>query len=162
MSSDAIRIPALLVLAALLVAAAPARAQTDWAVGDRVEVDVNMASDPAYESWKAGTITGIQVWQGQVSGIFVRTDDGLEVTSAARFMRPGPPAPAAAGTGPGTAPAGGSTGAVATAAAPAGSTTPAGGPPADPGSGNCRVGTRVTDREGRSGVVTRATGRAVT
>lgn len=81
-----------LVLAATLVlgTAAAAHAQ-EFDVGDRVTVDVNMSSDPAVQSWKSGTITGIQMWQGQVSGIFIRTDDGMEVTSAARFMRPGAP-----------------------------------------------------------------------
>ena len=122
-----------------------ALAEPEFAVGDRVSVDTNMASDPAYQTWRPATVTAVQMWQGQVSGISVRTDDGLELMTAARFLRAGSPAPAPALPVP---------------ADPVTATTPESraAPDADPGTGNCRVGIRVRDRDGNTGIVVRATG----
>jgi hypothetical protein len=171
----------------ILGSAAAARAQ-DYAVGDRVTVDVNMSSDPAYQRWRPGTITEVRMWNGMVSGIFIRTDDGQDIGTNDSHLRPGAPAPATAAAGGAGAPAGSGGSAGPASGAPAstggGSTRPAaekgatptpgvggggtvglsaGGPPGggagrDAGTGNCRVGGRVTNRENRSGVVVRADG----
>ncbi len=151
-----------LALILILASAAAVRAQ-DYAVGDRVMVDVNMSSVPSHERWRPGTITEIQMWNGMVAGIFIRTDDGQDVGTNASHLRPG--APAAATTDLGSAPS--PSGTVATLSPTTGGGArdeqSAGGSTGgaigrDAGTGNCRVGSRVTDRDGRSGVVVRAEG----
>lgn len=147
----------------LLLGSLAVAGEHDYAVGDRVMVDVNMSSVPSHERWRPGTITEIQMWNGRVSGIFIRTDDGQDVGTNASHLRPG--APAAASTGSASAPAPGGTattpitdddlGAADERSADDSTGSEAG---RDTGTGNCRVGGRVTDRKNRSGVVVRADG----
>lgn len=152
--------PALSALIALLGSGSAAiAAGADYAVGDRVMVDVNMSSEPSRERWRPGTITEIQMWNGRVSGIFIRTDDGQDIGTSASHLRPGAPAAAPTDDDPASPPAGVTTTPIAdarddrSAKAPIGSQTGA-----NAGKGNCRVGVRVTDRENHTGVVVRADG----
>jgi len=144
--------------------------EPQYEVGDRVEADVNMSSTPEYEKWLPGTITKIEMWQGMVAGIFIKIDDSSgEHVSAARFLRPLAEAPPVAGE---AAPVAGDVAPSAGRAAPPAATKTAPAPngaaesragvsagaATGTGTGNCRVGTRVTDRENRTGVVVRADG----
>lgn len=148
-------------IGALLLGSPAVADEQDYAVGDRIMVDVNMSSDPSRERWRPGTISEIQMWNGRVSGIFIRTDDGQDIGTNASHLRPG--ASPAASTVGGSAPSPGGTatppiagvGATDDRSADASTGSEVG---QDAGTGNCRVGGRVTDRENRSGVVVRADG----
>lgn len=80
----------LLTVCALQAAlSSPAQAQggTQFKVGDRVEVDVNMSSYAENQKWRKGTVAKIEMWQGRVSGIVVKTDDGGEHMVGERHLR---------------------------------------------------------------------------
>jgi len=159
--SALIPIAALVLLLAPGAMAFPQDPEPQYEVGDRVEADVHMSSTPEYAKWRPGTITKIEMWQGQVSGIFLETDEGDEVVSTAGFLRPLAEAsttePAAGGAAPeATAKTGAAPG---EAESKAGAGVSAGASTgANAGTGMCKVGTRVADRENRSGVVVRADG----
>ncbi len=136
----------LLAVLALAVAGTirPAQAQEhEYQVGERVMVDVNMSSDPAYERWRPGTITGIEMWQGRVAGIFVRTDDGQDVGTHSGHLKPGGPPPPVAGSPPaGVQTAGGATAGV--SAGSAGSARPAAAAPSKTAESSGRATAGVT------------------
>ena len=75
------------VLQASAKATVLAQSVAPYKAGDRVEADVNMASSPENAKWRKATITKVEMWQGQVSGYFIRTDDGGEHVVAARHLR---------------------------------------------------------------------------
>ncbi|MFN2383452.1 MAG: hypothetical protein ABR559_04215 [Gemmatimonadota bacterium] len=145
-----------------------ARAQeAAYAAGDRVEADVNMASSPEYQRWQSGTIVEVKMWQGMVSGYHIKTDDGMEFVTNARFMRPGAAAPpeavdagededpwTAAADEPEEEPADERAD---QPVANAGAAKVAAGTH-NPGGGACQMGARVNDREGRVGEVVEADG----
>ncbi len=56
--------------------------------GDRVEVDVNMSSQPENISWEKATIVEVMTWQGRISGVYVKTDGGRELTVGVKHLRP--------------------------------------------------------------------------
>ena len=66
---------------------AAAQNESQFKVGDRVEADINMSSSPEYQTWRKATVVEVMMWQGAVSGIRVKTDDGREVTLGARHLR---------------------------------------------------------------------------
>lgn len=73
----------------LMFAATPLFAQqTNFKVGDRVEADVNMSSSPENAKWEKATIVEIMMWQGKISGIYVKTDSGANYTLRAEHLRP--------------------------------------------------------------------------
>ena len=66
---------------------AAAQNESQFKVGDRVEADINMSSSPEYQNWREATIVEIMMWQGMVSGIRIKTDDGRDITTSARHLR---------------------------------------------------------------------------
>ena len=57
--------------------------------GDRVEVDVNMSSNPnsEYATWRKAIVVEVEMWQGAVAGYHLKLDDGLVMVSSAKYMR---------------------------------------------------------------------------
>ncbi len=56
--------------------------------GDRVEVDINLSSSPENMKWQNATIVEVMMWQGKISGIYVKTDEGRYLTIGATNLRP--------------------------------------------------------------------------
>jgi hypothetical protein len=50
-------------------------------------VDVNMSGSPEYQKWKKATVTKIEMWNGQVSGYSLKTDEGAELLTSIRYLR---------------------------------------------------------------------------
>ncbi|MGI8543196.1 MAG: hypothetical protein ACR2MD_06905 [Aridibacter sp.] len=60
----------------------------NFKAGDRVEADINMSSSPENAKWEKVTIVEVMIWQGKISGIYVKTDDGRNFTLGERHLRP--------------------------------------------------------------------------
>jgi len=65
----------------LAVAQAP-----NFKAGDRVEADMSNSSQT--RDWRKATIVEVMMWQGRISGIYVKTDDGRQVTLGEKDVRP--------------------------------------------------------------------------
>lgn len=66
--------------------------------GDRVEVDLNRSSERLEPKWARARVIEVMMWNGQVSGIYVKTDDGTAMTVREKDLRPlAGEAPTAAG-----------------------------------------------------------------
>lgn len=61
---------------------------TNYKAGDRVEADINMSSSPENADWRQATIVEVMMWQGRISGIYVKTDDGQHFTLGSKHLRP--------------------------------------------------------------------------
>lgn len=59
--------------------------------GDRVMAEVNMTGNPdlnpGYANWKKATIIKIEIWNGQVSGYSIKTDDGNELVIGGKYLK---------------------------------------------------------------------------
>lgn len=66
---------------------AAAQNGSQFKAGDRVEADINMSSSPEYQNWRKATVIEILTWQGMVSGIRIKTDDGVDFTIGERYLR---------------------------------------------------------------------------
>lgn len=84
-----ISIVAFLFIAQLEVAAQDIY-KVQFKAGDRVEADLNMSGSPDsdYARWRKATVVKVEMWQGLVAGYHIKTDDGLELVTAAKYMRP--------------------------------------------------------------------------
>ena len=83
-------LPAVIVtFAFLFILALQAAAQNEpqFKVGDHVEADINMSSSPEYQTWRKATVIEVLMWQGMVSAIRIKTDDGREVTIGEKHLR---------------------------------------------------------------------------
>ncbi len=114
-------------------------AQPAFKVGDTVEANLSMSSAPESTRWSKATVTRIEMWEGRVSGVLVKTDAGQEHMLGERHLRP------AQGENK-------QVGAVVTMAKPVAPSTQ------QASSGACQLGARVTDRQNRSGTVVEARG----
>jgi hypothetical protein len=85
-----LRLTALVMVALLWVVPPQVAAQEEsrFKVGQRIEADINMSSRPENARWRKATIVSIEMWQGRIAGIFVRTDDGGEYTLRTSHLRP--------------------------------------------------------------------------
>ena len=82
-------ITALLIAIAFLFSTPQITAENEqFKAGDRVEADVNMSSSPENARWRKATIVEVMMWQGKISSIHVKTDDGGTFTLAASHLRP--------------------------------------------------------------------------
>ncbi len=83
-------ITAVLIAIAFLFSAPLVAAQNEpqFKAGDRVDADVNMSSGGENARWSKATVVEVMMWQGKISGIHVKTDDGGTFTLAARHLRP--------------------------------------------------------------------------
>ena len=82
---------AIVALALLLTTTSSIHGQDkgQYKAGDRVEVDVNMSSDPNSDraTWRNATVVKVEMWEGSVAGYHLRTDDGRDIVSSSRYMR---------------------------------------------------------------------------
>lgn len=62
-------------------------AQAAYKEGDQVEVDVNMSSRAESAVWRKATVTKVEMWNGRVSGYFLKTADGRDIVSSETYMR---------------------------------------------------------------------------
>lgn len=58
----------------------------NFKAGDRVEA--NMSNYSTSTDWRKATIVEVMMWQGKISGIYVKTDDGRQVTLGEKDVRP--------------------------------------------------------------------------
>ena len=57
----------------------------NFKAGDRVEA--NMSNYSANADWRKATIIEVMMWQGSISGIYVKTDDGRQITLGKKDVR---------------------------------------------------------------------------
>ena len=76
-------------IAVLVGAASAVLAQASkFKAGDRVEVDLNRSDERLERKWAKGRVVEVMMWNGAVSGIYVKTDDGAAVTVREKDLRP--------------------------------------------------------------------------
>ena len=77
-----------IITAAFLFLKSPVLAQEEnFKEGDRVLVDVNMSGSPEYQRWNKATIIKIHMWNGQLSGYEMKTDEGNTLVAKANYMK---------------------------------------------------------------------------
>ena len=59
--------------------------EPNFKAGDRVEVNISNYS--ATTDWRKATIVEVMMWQGRISGIYVKTDDGKQFTTGVVNVR---------------------------------------------------------------------------
>jgi hypothetical protein len=62
--------------------------QPRFKAGDRVEVDENRSSERLAPKWLKARVIEVMMWNGQVSGIHVKTDSGIDMTVREKDLRP--------------------------------------------------------------------------
>lgn len=61
--------------------------QAKFKAGDRVEVDVNRSDERLERKWRKAKVIEVMMWNGEVSGIYVKTDDGIPMTVREKDLR---------------------------------------------------------------------------
>ena len=85
----------------------PVMAQASkFKTGDRVDVDLNRSIERLERKWAPAKVMDVMMYNGEVSGIYVKTDDGRELTVTEKDLRPSTGVSTPSNTGPAKTPVG--------------------------------------------------------